>query len=152
MMSIGCDTVRELLPVLDRGTPAEVRQAAEVHLESCAECRAERDVLHAVARALPEVPAALEARVLAAQQARLGARRWGSPAQLAMAATLVAAVIGGTLLIDGASLRQASPALPTDTGVAAALLPAVADPLLQGSLLPELTEAELEALLEEMDS
>jgi hypothetical protein len=147
-----CEQVRELLPELiaERLAPA-LRRGVEGHLAGCAECRAEHAILALVAEARPVPPAGLEARVLAAQRVAPRVRPpWGSPGQLAMAATLAAAVIGGALLLDGGLLRQRTSA-PTDSGVAV-LLPEVVDPLLQGSLLPELTEAELEALLAEMDS
>jgi predicted anti-sigma-YlaC factor YlaD len=148
-----CEQVRELLPELiaERVAPA-LRGGVERHLAGCAECRAEHAILALVAEARPVPPVGLEARVLAAQRVAPRVRpRWGSSGQLAMAATLAAAVIGGALLIDGGVLRQRTGAPAGDSGVAV-LLPEMVDPLLQGSLLPELTEAELEALLAEMDS
>lgn len=148
-----CEQVRELLPELIAGRLAPaLRGGVERHLAECAQCRVERAILALVAEARPAPPAGLEARVLAAQRVVPRARpRWGSPGQLAMAATLAAAVIGGALLIDGGGLRRPTGVSAGDSGVAV-LLPQVVDPLLQGSLLPELTEAELEALLAEMDS
>ncbi|HSJ14879.1 MAG TPA: anti-sigma factor [Longimicrobiales bacterium] len=146
-----CDHVRERLPELLRDElGATERRELERHVDGCADCQAERRVLRAVLDALPEIPGTLEARVLAAQRrppvrpARL------SPARLGMAATVAAAVIGGALMIDAGLGR------PSGNGTVpageTALLPAYVEPLVPRSVLPELTEAELEQLLKEMES
>jgi hypothetical protein len=89
------------------------------------------------------VPDGLESRVIAAVRRRSLMR--GRPAQLALAATLAAAVIGGSLLFDRADGDSVS-------DMDAVSWAAAQDPLLHGrSELPELTVEELEMLLEEFD-
>jgi anti-sigma factor RsiW len=152
MNPMTCDQVRELLPELVRGElPEASLVTAESHLAGCPDCRAERAMLERVATALASVPAGLEARVLAALRARPAVRSFNRPTQLAAAATVAAAVIGGALMLDRAGSSRSALTAGEEPATASALLP-LTDPLLHGSLLPELTEAELEALLEEMDS
>lgn len=155
MMILTCDRVQDLLPELARGgLDGTERAALEAHLEDCAECRAEYDVVRAVSASVPAVPGALAARVLSATRARPRARRWGSPGQLAAAATLAAAVIGGALLFDGGGAPRPAPQSESEPAAAAEVaVPMLDDPVLRGgSLLGDLTEAELQALLEKMES
>jgi anti-sigma factor RsiW len=68
-----CAELRDHLPdlllgALDPGTKGEV----EAHLSACPECREELELLEAVLRARPEVPAGLEATIQARVQAEFG--------------------------------------------------------------------------------
>lgn len=151
MTRITCERARDLIPDEPAGlSGAGSRQALEEHLAECAECRAEADVVRAVRRAVVPVPANLESRVLASAHGRATAR-WGTTGQLAMAATLAAAVLGGTLLFRGLEERS-EPAAEASPGEAATV-PLLEDPLLRGgSVLGQLTEAELQILLERLES
>jgi anti-sigma factor RsiW len=153
---LDCDAVRDTLPLLVRGeTASQAAAAVAAHLERCEECRAEQEIVSLVHELAEEVPANLEARVLAAVH-RHTTRRW-APTRLAMVATVAAAVLGGSLLFD----RWGDDLVPTPNG--AALVyddnPAVVswavsdDPLLQsGTTLQQLSVEELELILAELDS
>lgn len=73
-----CAEVRpRLSPHLDGDLPAEAGAAVRKHLESCAECRAELELLRltvSALRRLPELPA--PAGILAGVRARLAPRPW----------------------------------------------------------------------------
>jgi predicted anti-sigma-YlaC factor YlaD len=152
-----CDNVRDLLPLQQRGQLLAGEAAAvDTHLTGCAECRREAALIGAVLRAGPAVPAGLEARVLLA--VRAGAvRRPRAPVRLAMAATVAAAVLGGSLVLQQLGHGPAPTATPvglTDELSAPAVSWAVAfDPLLQASsALQQLSLEELELILLELDS
>jgi len=155
MKPLSCEQVRDLLPDWDSRTPSgDSRTAMAAHLEGCANCRAEAALLAGLRRSLPAVPATLEWRVLNATR-RPPARRWLTVRQLAVAATLAVAVLGGSLLIEVAARRAGDGPAPAITpGISAGvLLPGLEDPILVGrSVLPSLTEAELESLLARMES
>lgn len=139
-----CEAIRDLLPSLMRGEmlPHETT-VAELHLDTCAECRAEADIVRVLQETLAPVPAGLESRVISAVRRRSLLR--GTPARLALAATLAAAVIGGSLVYDRG--RNGS-----DLDVEAVTWAAAQDPLLHGSSeLHELSVEQLELLLEEME-
>jgi hypothetical protein len=86
-------------------------------------------------------------------------RALSQPARLALAATVAAALLGGSLILDRAGLlqRTTDPAramVSLDEGDASALSWAAAeDPLLHGSFaLQQLSVEELELLLAELES
>jgi anti-sigma factor RsiW len=150
-----CDNVRDLLPLQQRGQLLAGEAAAvDTHLTGCAECRREAALIGAVLRAGPAVPAGLEARVLLA--VRAGAvRRRRTPVRLAMAATVAAAVLGGSLVLQQLGhVPAGAPAGLADDLAAPAVSWAVAfDPLLQASsALQQLSLEELELILLELDS
>lgn len=139
-----CEAIRDMLPSLIRGEmlPHEAA-SAEVHLDGCADCRAEANIVRLLQNGLAPVPPGLETRVLAAVRRRSVMR--GLPARLAMAATLAAAVIGGSLIFDRTGDRN-----PAD--LEAVSWAAAEDPLLHGgSELQDLSVEELEMLLVELD-
>jgi anti-sigma factor RsiW len=152
-----CEQARDLVPLLIRGQLLPDDAAVtEAHLSACAECRAEMDVVHAVSRDIAPVPAGLQARVLLA--VRRPPRRAGLVNRLAMAATLAAAVLGGSVIFE----RWAQQRLPEANGGALVMedgMPPLVswgvsqDPLLQGSSsVTQLSLEELEILLQELDS
>jgi predicted anti-sigma-YlaC factor YlaD len=159
MNGYDCDTMRELLPAYVRNEllPHE-KPAAASHLDVCASCAAEATVLRLVHDAQPTVPPELEARVLLAVR-RPAQRALWQPARLALAATVAAAVLGGSLIVDRTGLlrRTTDPSRAMgslDEGDASALSWAAAeDPLLHGSFaLQQLSVEELELLLAELES
>ena len=151
-----CDTMRDLLPAFVRGEllPHETA-CAEYHLKACADCRDEQALVALMQDVLVPVPAGLEARVVMAVRAnaRVAPRRW-VPARLAMAATLAAAVLGGSIIFNRFYMEQQ----PAETAMSADpvedLSWAAAElPMLHGGAdLAELTVEELERLLAELES
>ncbi|MGH7447472.1 MAG: zf-HC2 domain-containing protein [Longimicrobiales bacterium] len=138
-----CEAIRDLLPSLTRGEMLPHEAApAELHLEGCAECRAQRAIVRLLQTTIAPVPPGLESRVIAVVHRR--AARRGSPARLALAATLAAAVLGGAFVYDRLGRDRVD--------VDAVSWAAARDPLLHGdSELHDLSVEELEMLLEEMD-
>jgi len=139
-----CEAIRDLLAPLVRGEMLPHESAsAQLHLDDCAACRTEAEIVRVLQESFAPVPDGLESRVVAAVRRRSLMR--GRPARLALAATLAAAVIGGSLVFDRADRDSVS-------DMDAVSWAAAQDPLLHGrSALPELTVEELEVLLEEFD-
>ena len=151
-----CDTMRDVLPAFVRGEllPHETA-CADYHLQACADCREEQALVALMQEVLVPVPAGLEARVVMAVRAtpRIAPQRW-VPARLAMAATLAAALLGGSVIFNRLYMEQ-QPAETTaasdpteDLSWAAAELPM----LHGGADLADLTVEELERLLAELES
>jgi anti-sigma factor RsiW len=147
--------VQDLLPehaagALDTGR----RGLVDEHLATCAECRAESEIVARVRASSLAVPGALEGRVVAAVRRGPLTRRWGAPGQLAAAATLAAAVIGGALYFDGGRNGPIASSDTTAPGVSeSSVMPGVErPPLVGGSVLGDLTDAELQVLLDRMES
>jgi anti-sigma factor RsiW len=151
-----CDTIRDLIPALVRGEllPHETA-SAEHHLQTCAECREERALVTLMQNVLVPVPAGLEARVVMAVRSRphVAPRQW-VPARLAMAATLAAALLGGTVVFNRMYLDQPAAESVAASDEADDLSWAAAElPMLHGGAdLEELTVEELERLLAELES
>ncbi|CAN5839089.1 hypothetical protein BH23GEM9_BH23GEM9_03290 [soil metagenome] len=158
MNRFDCDLTRDLIPLLIRGQLLPHDAAgAEQHLELCAECAAEAALVRTLAAAAPAVPGGLEARVLLAVR-RPAARTWAAPSRLAMAATVAAAVLGGSVVFERWS-SQTGPesgvgALVFDDNIPQVMSWSVTqDPLLHGgSTLTQLSVEELELILQELDS
>jgi anti-sigma factor RsiW len=155
MSRIDCEQTRDLLPLLTRGQLLATDKAAvDAHLDECADCAAEAALVAALAAAPVGLPVGLEARVLVA--VRRPVRATWAPGRLAMAATLAAAVVGGSVVFERWRTGD------VDTGPTLVLEdsspPAVSwgvseDPLLRdGSSLATLSVEELELILEELDS
>lgn len=149
-MSGGCESIRDDLPRYAAAALAADRlRAVERHLQACAECRAEHELL-VLLRTPLQVPPALEARVrraVAATPAR------GRPvlARVALAAGIAAAAVTGTLLVT----RDDDEPVVASAAIEAAGLDWAArtDPLLHGGPgLEQLSDDELELLLEEIQS
>jgi hypothetical protein len=156
MMSLNCDAVRDALPLLVREPNTSLEAAAvAAHLERCEPCRAEQEIVHLVYGLAEEVPAGLTSRVVEA--VRLRTTRRTVPARLAVAATLAAAILGGSLVLDrwGYDVAPAPSggALVFDDNLAVVSWNVSDDPLLQsGTTLQQLSLEELEIILAEMDS
>jgi predicted anti-sigma-YlaC factor YlaD len=151
MTTMTCDAIRDSLPEFVREVlPAGQMAVIESHLATCAECRAERDVITVLTRPAT-VPAGLEERVIRA--VRKQRRPTFSPGGLAMAATVVFALVTAGVVSQMGLLESNSRAREDLAGA-----PSVdwtrGDPvLLRGGLdLSALSEDELLKLLEEMDS
>jgi anti-sigma factor RsiW len=156
-----CETVRDLLPLLVRGEVLPyARSGAEQHLAACDECRAEVALVRVLSASAPATPAGLEARVALALRARtVAAPRW-TPGRLAMAATVAAAVLGGSVVFERSGYYKPSSEMIVqntsfagDDAAAPLSWAAGQDPLLHGAArLQELSIEELELILAEMDT
>jgi len=153
-----CGRIRELLPELVRGE-LSVRAAiiAKTHADSCAECRDELRLVRMLSDNLAPLPAGLEDRVImAVRNVRpMPSRRW-SPAHLAMAATVAAAVIGGSIMYRVVGFNTPAVDLTNETATlndqSAVGWAATEDPMLHGaSFIQERTVEELEMILAEID-
>jgi hypothetical protein len=151
-----CESVRDLLPLLNRGQllPHEA-SVVGLHVLGCVDCRAEESLVRLLAEAVPPVPTGLEARVLLAVRHPMP-RRW-APARLAMAATVAAAILGGALVLQRVGYDITPDALPgalVFEDMTSAFSWAFSDdPVLHGAgSLHELSVEELELVLAELDS
>lgn len=144
MNTMSCDTVRDLYPdlvneKLDATTAVRVRS----HISSCDECSAEIAILDSIRRPI-EVPIAFENRVVQATRKRPRIGR----GELAMAATLAFALIGGSAIVQMQSRAIVPVSAPAHVGVVG-----VEDAMLTGTRsLDDLSIEELQKLLGEMES
>jgi hypothetical protein len=148
----GCESIRDQLPDLASGRLDAELEPGRAHLTACVECRAELEVVELLRRTAPIPAVGLEQRVL--QSVRRPRRRFWTPQVMSVAATIAAALIGGTALF-----RMASSPLDVDARYAAETLVGgfswsqPGDPLLLMSPgLHALSADELEALLMELES
>ncbi len=151
MSRVSCELVAEKLPDRLQERIGEIaRLEVDEHLAECADCRSLWDLMMAMGRSRPAVPEGLHNRVLEAV-ASPRRRQW-IPSHVAMAATVVFALVtAGLLLSPGSPFSSGS-----DRGedVAATGSPVRSnDPLLHGGPgLGQLSVDELQRLLAEMDS
>ena len=92
MSQMDCGSIRELLPDFAAGRlESDGVDAVEAHLPTCAECRAELELIQMLLASPPAVPSGLEGRVTAAvKAARRPMRRpwWGISAAAVAALAL----------------------------------------------------------------
>lgn len=151
MNTLNCEYVREVYPDVLRGqADAELATAVRAHIAGCAECRAEAELIALLFGASVPVPAGLHARVMRELEAAPRARRI-APRHLAMAATVAAALIGGTLLIDSTRPPAATPVSTSQESGLGVVTVDAAMATGTGSL-EDLTIEELEQLLGEIES
>lgn len=146
MNQLNCEYVREVYPdVLNGHAAAETAATVRTHLASCADCREATALLARIHAAPVTVPPQLHERVLAARAAE---RSWPRLRHYAMAATVAAAAIGGSLLFTMDRTRPLETNAPVGLGFLT-----VEDAMLSGTAsLQDLTVEELEQLLGEMES
>jgi anti-sigma factor RsiW len=165
-MNMTCEQVTDLLPELAAGTLDDASASAvRAHITTCDECAAEWSLISSLRAAAPAVPADLASRISATVRARpVAARTWGAwgarqatARHLTLAATFAVAMIGGGIALQQA--RESAPVVQVPTGdtttasTANTNVAPVATPVLgSGSVIPEMSEAQLEALLKEMGS
>jgi len=152
MTDVRCETARELIPDLVGGRlgAAEASRVA-AHLETCADCRAEAELVRLLYVARPQVPESVTGRVLAAVRADAphGRRPWWG---LAAAAVAVLALGIGVASRSGRDTETVVPgfaaqgtsttgAWVSDNGMVAGA------PALDG-----LSDEALQTLLEELES
>jgi len=169
MTTLTCDSVRDLLPDLDSGTlDSAVDGAVLAHVATCHACADELELIRLLRRHAIPVPVGLAKRIVArleqpetdlekAREAR--SSRWPQwVARVPLAASIVFAIVIGSLWWE--SGRQPSITALDDEAtreLAAAILdpfpgwPSTEVHLAGGVVLQNLTDAELEILLTEME-
>jgi anti-sigma factor RsiW len=159
--------IRELLPDLinDRLTAHE-RAEVHAHLNTCADCRAELELLERVRASVRRTPVDV-GRIVAAVPAYKRSRwRALSASPLARAAAVVVIALGGALLLrsDDPQVVESVPRIPSDSApaqVATQTAPSVpsrapvttsapSPELAMGEMFEDLTDSELEALLKSL--
>jgi anti-sigma factor RsiW len=155
MNQLDCVYVRDIYPdVLNGGADDALAQRVHAHVAQCADCRAEIALVNAIHAETLVVPAGLEARVTRVLR-QPPVRWWVSPGAIGLAATLGAALIGGSIFM------RAQLNAPTPTPAASVRAPAahglgavgVDDAMLSGkSSLDDLSVEQLEQLLGEVQS
>ncbi len=144
-----CESVADQLPDHLQGRLAEVDCVrVDEHRVSCPDCSTEWELLVAMRNARPAVPAELDERVRRALSRR--PQRW-VPAHLAIAASVVLALVTAGLLLSPGDRTARSVGGESDVATTTTVRPG--DPLLTGgAALGQLSVAELERLLAELDS
>lgn len=148
MNELNCEYVRDVYPdVLSGKLELIAAQQVRAHVVSCDDCRAETAVLEMLHGQRVVAPAGLDASVLT-ELARPQTHRMRVPRHaLALAASVAIALVGGSVLLQMPA-RTAAPAATTGYGFVG-----VEDAMLSGKAsLNDLSEAELELLLQEMES
>ncbi|MGH7471075.1 MAG: zf-HC2 domain-containing protein [Longimicrobiales bacterium] len=150
MKRLDCEQIQDLLPDLLANRLGALEAAAlRGHLQSCAECREEFEVVTAVAESRLAVPAGLETRIGHAVRGRVPVRtRW----PIAAAASVAVALVGASVLLP----RISAPVRDNPESVASADISGagwftVDDAFTSGaSSLRDLSVEELERLLVEL--
>ena len=163
--------IRERLPDLinDRlGAPE--RAEVHAHLNTCADCRSELQLLERVRAASRPVPRVDVQRIVAAVPAYRAASPWRTltASPLLRAAAVIVIVLLGALLLrrDNPQVVESVPHIPSDSAPAqVATQPPVSTPtpqprsvsanaseLAMGEMFEDLTDSELEALLQSLGS
>lgn len=162
---------RDLLPLFVSGRLDTVGQArVEAHVQGCADCAAEVDLLRATVRAYDVAPldaVAIASRIPTARAAKRARPFHSQPLwRVAAAITIMIAGTATTMLLNRPDFGTGVPGLPPDTGVTAVLSGAPVDSsglvalaggarteksISFGNNLSDLTDAQLEALLASVD-
>jgi hypothetical protein len=152
MNELNCEFVRDVYPdMLDGTADAPTSDAVRAHLVSCAECRAEAEAVTAIFAGALIAPPSLHARVMTEYRASVAQpTRFGfGIRQVAVAATVAAAVIGGSVLFRSSN-EQVQPTAVAEAPIGAVTVEAA---FVSGTeSLQDLTVEELEQLLGEIDS
>lgn len=164
--------IRDLLPLFVSGRLDDVEQArVEAHLQGCADCAAEVELLRATVRAYDVAPldaAAIASRIPTARAAKRARPFHSQPLwRVAAAITIMIAGTATTMLLNRPDFATQNTGLGPDTGVAisapgADTVAPEAIVALAGTVRPEksisfggnlsdLTDAQLEALLASVD-
>jgi anti-sigma factor RsiW len=148
---MNCDYVREVYADVMHGrAAAETVTAVRAHLAGCMDCREEVRLVEALHAATVAVPAALHERVMG-DLANASPARGPAPRRLAMAATVAAALIGGTVLLNNDRSRSNPAGTASEDGGLGFVTVEAAMVSGTGSL-QDLTVEELEQLLGEIES
>lgn len=165
MTTMGCDSARDLAPEWVRGAlePGAAREVA-AHVAACDDCAAEANVVRALLGAPVDVPAGLHERIILAVGRPAAPWYRGHGRAVALAATAAGVLLLGRSVLDREPGDAAPGGAPVPVAEASgsvlgeALAPPYsgwpgADGVLAGSVvLQDLSDDELELLLQEMDS
>jgi hypothetical protein len=145
-MNLNCEYVREVYPdVLNQTADMATATAVRAHIARCADCREEAALIEQLHGVAMPIPSGLHERIVS-ELSRPAPRRFGMR-HLAYAATVAAAVIGGSILFGQ---RDDSRPVAEVEGLG---FVSVEDAMVTGtSSLSDLTIEELEALLGEIES
>jgi anti-sigma factor RsiW len=106
--TLDCGDVRELIPDLVAGRlPADQAARVQSHMATCADCRAELDLVRLLHATRADVPADLLDRITRASIARRPARTWWGIS----AAAIAALALGIGIVSDDASAPGAEPSV-----------------------------------------
>ncbi len=181
MNDTGCDRVRDLLPELHHGDlSSAVRHEVDAHLSSCGECREILDFLRRVERERPEAPASALKAARAAAAREFAERplysgpepvdegvvplntfrdrpRWLSELRWSLPAAAILVIALGTSVIwfgDGGPQTGVLDSVEaTESDVDGYAFYMGEDPVIAGGVvLEELSDDELQTLLEELES
>ena len=144
-MNMNCEYVREVYPdVLNNKAEASIATAVRAHIARCADCREEATLIEQLRGAVAQAPAGLQERITGALTRPVRTFRLRN---IAYAATVAAAIIGGSVL-----LRPGKPQAPLPNAQELGFV-TVEDAMVSGtSSLRDLTIEELEVLLGEIES
>jgi predicted anti-sigma-YlaC factor YlaD len=150
MTDLNCEYVRDVYPdVLNGKLDASLAQRVRAHVAACDECRGEAALLEALHAHPTQVPAGLHERVVRNATRVRPVWRW-SRADLAMVATLAAALIGGSVIMQGRRIGAGERTVPAEAAIGYV---GVEGTMLSGKAsLDDLSVEELETLLGEMES
>jgi predicted anti-sigma-YlaC factor YlaD len=150
-MTMNCEAVRDAYPNVINGSAAPaVVEAVRAHLSSCDECRAECALLDIIHAQPVVVPSGLHERVIAGVANARAPRRF-RVSDIAMAATLAAALIGGAIITRQTGEISAPATVNTQPQTIGSI--SVEDALLTGKAsLDDLSVEQLEQLLGEIES
>ena len=153
MNELNCEYVRDVYPdVLNGQADAALETAVRAHVARCAECREETDAVDAIFAGSIVAPPELRERVLAEWVAQ-PARRASGVRYIAIAATVAAALIGGSLLWNRTSDNGGQPLVVNEQRGPDLGVVTVEAALVSGTeSLQDLTVEELEQLLGEIES
>ena len=153
MNELNCEYVRDVYPdVLNGQADAALSTAVRAHLARCAECREEAEAVAAIFAGSLLAPAQLHERVMAAYTTT-GSPRMSRVRYVALAATVAAAVIGGSVLMNQIVDNGSQPVVMNEQSEPDLGAVTVEAALVSGKQsLQDLTVEELEQLLGEIES
>jgi predicted anti-sigma-YlaC factor YlaD len=150
MTNLNCEYVRDVYPdVLHGKADASLAQRVRAHIAACDECRDEAMLLEVLYAQPAQPPAGLHERVVLNVTRPQSRWRW-SRSDLAMAATLAAALIGGGVIMQSNRAQTGERAIAAEAAIGFVGVEGI---MLSGKgSLDDLSVEELETLLGEMES
>jgi predicted anti-sigma-YlaC factor YlaD len=154
MSQLNCEHVLDVYPdVLNGKADGAAAESVRAHIAGCEECRAAAALLEAVYADRVSAPAELRERVVRGL-AQPRARRRFTRSDMAMAATLAAALIGGSVILQSRQNQTQQPAAAVQSQAQLGVgFVSVEDAMLSGDAsLDDLSVEQLEKLLGEIES
>ena len=150
MTDLNCEYIRDVYPdVLHGNADASLEQRVRTHITTCDECRAEAGLLETLHAQPARSPAGLHDRVVRNATGPRPRWRW-SRSDVAMAATLAAALIGGSVIMQNRRAETVERGVAVEAAIGFVNVEGI---MLSGKAsLDDLSMEELETLLGEMES